>query len=51
MSSVVKPPALLMSVAESMHTPSKILLKEEDNHKHEFQAATLIDSPIDFECK
>lgn len=24
---------------------------EEDGHKHEFQAATLIDSPIDFECK
>ena len=25
--------------------------EEEDNHRHEFQAATLIDSPIDFDCK
>ncbi|MCF2668349.1 YmaF family protein [Faecalicatena contorta] len=25
--------------------------EEEDNHKHEFQAATLIDSPTDFKCK
>lgn len=24
---------------------------EEDNHKHEFQAATLIDSPTDFKYK
>lgn len=29
----------------------KDFTKEEDNHKHEFQAATLIDSPIDFKCK
>ncbi|MDD6637528.1 MAG: YmaF family protein [Lachnospiraceae bacterium] len=27
----------------------KDFTEEEDNHKHEFQAATLIDSPIDFE--
>lgn len=26
----------------------KDFTEEEDNHKHEFQAATLIDSPIDF---
>ena len=25
--------------------------EKEDTHKHEFQAATLIDSPIDFKCK
>ena len=25
--------------------------EEEDNHQHEFQAATLIDSPIDFKCR
>lgn len=24
---------------------------EEDGHKHEFQVATLIDSPTDFKCK
>lgn len=29
----------------------KDFTEEEDNHKHEFQAATLIDSPIDFKCK
>lgn len=29
----------------------KDFTKEEDNHRHEFQAATLINSPIDFKCK
>lgn len=29
----------------------KDFTKEADEHKHEFQAATLIDSPIDFKCK
>lgn len=25
--------------------------EEQDNHKHEFQAAALIDSPTDFQCE
>ena len=29
----------------------KDFTEEKDNHMHKFQAATLIDSPIDFECK
>lgn len=29
----------------------KNFTREEDHHSHEFQAATLIDSPIDFKCK
>ena len=29
----------------------KDFTEEEDNHKHELQAATLIDSPIDYKCK
>lgn len=29
----------------------KDFTEEEDNHQHKFQAATLIDSPIDFKCK
>ena len=29
----------------------KDFTQEEDGHQHEFQAATLIDSPIDFKCK
>ena len=29
----------------------KDFTEEEDKHKHEFQFATLIDSPIDFKCK
>ena len=29
----------------------KDFTEEEDNHKHEFQAATLIDSPTDFKYK
>lgn len=29
----------------------KDFTREEDGHKHEFQAATLIDSPIDFKCR
>lgn len=29
----------------------KDFTQAEDNHRHEFQAATLIDSPIDFKCK
>lgn len=29
----------------------KDFIKEEDCHKHEFQFATLIESPTDFKCK
>lgn len=29
----------------------KDFTKEKDGHRHEFQAATLIDSPTDFKCK
>lgn len=29
----------------------KDFTEEKDNHMHKFQAAALIDSPIDFKCK
>lgn len=28
----------------------KDMTEEKDGHRHKFQAATLIDSPIDFKC-